>query len=49
MENKKEDRLWIRIDSNMKKEIAAAAEAENRSVSNFVLNVLTQYLNQNKK
>ena len=38
------DRLEIRLTPGLKKELQAAAEAEGRSVSNYIEHLITQAL-----
>jgi uncharacterized protein (DUF1778 family) len=40
----KTERLYIRLTPELKKQIQAAAEAEGRSVSNYIEHLITQAL-----
>lgn len=42
----KTERLYIRLTPELKKKIQAAAEAEGRSISNYVERLITQALKQ---
>lgn len=42
----KTERLYIRLTLELKEQIQAAAEAEGRSVSNYIEHLITQALKQ---
>lgn len=43
----KDDKIQIRIDVELKNRINKAAEAQGRTLSNFVLYIVKQYLDNN--
>lgn len=45
----KTDRFYIRLTPEMKERLKVAAAAENRSVANFVENLVKNYLEEKKK
>jgi len=45
----KADRLNIRIDDNLKKRLEKQAKKEQRSVSNMILKVMRDYLDDKEK
>lgn len=49
MEKKKTETLSFKIDSDFKKRITNRASEEKRSISNFVVKVLTDYLDDIEK
>jgi uncharacterized protein (DUF1778 family) len=42
----KEERLNIRIEPSLKEEIKKAANQENRSLANFVITILQDYIDK---
>jgi len=48
VEQIKTDRLYIRADEEFKKQLQAAAEKENRSLSNYIENILKKELERKK-
>lgn len=44
----KEERLNIRIEPSLKRQIEKAAKKENRTVANYVINVLQESLEKSK-
>lgn len=46
---KKVDKIGVYPSSKFKKVIEAEAKKEGRSVSNYVVNILTKHINQKKK
>jgi len=46
MENKKTETLSFKIDPTFKGRLEERAQEENRNMSNFVVNILTNYLNE---
>lgn len=43
---KKTETLSFKIDPNLKARLDERAKEENRNMSNFVINILTNYLNE---
>lgn len=48
-EDKTEKRLHIRIDEDLHKKIKLRASNENRTISNYVLNLILKDLEKNNK
>lgn len=46
MEKKKTETLSFKIDTDFKRKLTERAKEENRSISNFVITILTNYLNE---
>ena len=45
----KTERVDIRISPELKEKLQAAADAENRSVSNYIVNLIQKDLSTNKR
>ena len=45
----KTERIDIRISPELKEKLQAAADAENRSVSNYIVNLIQKDLSTNKR
>jgi uncharacterized protein (DUF1778 family) len=38
------ERLYVRVDKDTKEKIAQLAEADNRSITNYISNILIQHI-----